>query len=497
MNAVLHNRIFTAPMLWTAGEAEAATNGISTQQWVASNITVESSSISPGDLFVHINEDDFDSLLEAFRKGAVAAVVSAVPARLQGKVPFLIVEDTFKALYDLAAVARLKAMEMEAIAISGSLGKSSIRSMLALALGRQGVTQSKQVDYFSTHIGLPLALANTHSNTKYGLYEFGVTRHGEAYAFSKQTQPTIAIITNIMMPNHDHFESFRDMAKEYATVFHGMNTNGTVILNADCPYYPDLVAEARTQGIKRIWGFGGSKHAHARLIDIKDEKQKQIVTFEILGERYRATIPYIGKFMAYNMLASLLAVAAAKGNIEFAIQQIEKMRPLAGRGKSYSFNIGDAHNPLRVIDETSHLCPVSIENSLDRMAHETTGKGGRKILVIGDMPGIQMATQDIYEDIAERAEQNGIQIIYGCGTMPETIKTKNSFSDVHELNADIESIFKPGDTVLITGGRHNALRHTITKLQSIHFTYEDSKQGPINDISVFLWNKKALAANDG
>lgn len=497
MNAVLNNRIFTAPMLWTAGEAEAVTRGISTQSWVASGVTIDAQKVSPGDLFIHVNEDDFEALAIAFKRGASAAVVSAVPVKLQRRIPFLIVEDTFRALLDLAAVGRLKAEPMQSIAIAGSVGKSSIKAILSTALNRQGLVQSSQKAGLSPHLSIPLALANTHPKTDYALYEIGAERYSEMYAFSRQIKPNVAIISNVTTPNHDHFDDLDDVASEYANLFESMDATGTVILNADCPFYPTLMAEARTKGVRRVWGFGGSRHAHARLIDIHPNAGGQKVICEILGERYIIQLPLMGRHMVDNLLASLLAVVATDACLERALINIEKMQPLTGRGRKHELTLHMGRKPVNVIDETAHMCPVSLENAIVRLAkHDEKGQG-RRVLVMGDMT--RFDSFEIYNDMMDTARQLEIDTIITVGMNEAFADADYQFENADELNARLTDILKPGDVVMLKSGKDTSLQSTLKTLHSLHYANETSdkkNKAVMNDMPVMMWSL-AATANDG
>lgn len=508
MNAILNNKVFTAPMLWTAGEAEAITNGISTQQWVASGVAASSQSVTAGDLYIHLDMYDEVGIIEAMRKGASAIIVEAVPEKFQRKIPFLIVEDAYKALLDLAAIARLRAENMHTIAITGSVGKSCVRSMLGTALNRQGVVHSAQSAHLSTHLSLALSLANTHPNSKFGLYELGIERFGESFAFSQQTKPSIAIVTNVFETTHDHFSSLEEMTKEFCNIFETMDHEGTVIANADCPHYPTLVAAARTKGIRRVWGFGGSRHAHARLIDIVDHvatngRHGQKVTLEILGERLVVFLPLEGRHMVDNLLATLLGVLATGASLSYAVKNIEKIHEINGRGKRRSFALSDNMNPVTVIDETLHFCPISIEKSLLQLAKQSIGSGGRKIVILGDLPDLPDKGADIFETIETLLDFAGVHAVYTVSSDTHPYLGKNHFASYKDLVKELPAIIRDGDTILVKGNINNQLWHVLKALEKMQFDHqaqrnnaEKASNQAISDMPSHLW-RLASTANDG
>ncbi len=508
MNAILNNKVFTAPMLWTAGEVEAITNGISTQQWVASGVAISSNDVTTGDLYIHLDMYDEVSIIEALRKGASAIVVEAVPEKFQRKVPFLIVEDSYKALLDLAAIARLRADQMHTIAIAGAVGKSCVRSLLGTALNRQGLVHSAQSAQLSTHLSLALSLANTHPNTRFGLYELGINRFGEGFAFSQQAKPSVAIISKVAEPTHDNFSSMEEIVQEYCNIFETMDSNGTAILNADCPHYPTLVAAARTKGIRRVWGFGGSRHAHARLIDIQEQadikgQMGQKVTLEILGERLVLFLPLEGRHMVDNLLATLLGVLATGADLSFAVKNLEKAHAISGRGKIRNYVLDDEYNPVKVIDETLHLSPLSIEKSLIQLAKQTTGEGGRKIVILGDLPDLPDLGSDIFETVETLVDFAGVHGVYTVGGEKHPHPSNRHFDSYHCLVKELPNLIRAGDTVLVKGNTHNQLWQVLKGLEKLQFEHQTSRQNlheaskkAIGEMPSHFW-RLASTANDG
>ncbi len=514
MNAVLNNKIFTAPMLWTAGEVDAVTNGASTSAWVASGVVCDASVVKPGDLYIHLDNslsvtESEALMIEAFRKGASAILTETASAHLIGKIPFTLVKDSFRALLDMASVARLRGQGLQSIAIAGTVGKSSIRALLNMGLSRQGIIHSHQTPGVSTHLSLPLSLANTHPKTQFGLYEVDVRRHGEAYAFSRQCRPTVAILSQVNVPDHDHFESLDELTEELTNIFAAMESDGTVVLDADCPYYPDFVAAARMRGIRRVWSYGGSRHAHARLIDIQHTRNMrgdkiQKVTMEILGERIVLPLLLQGRHMVDNVMAALLGVLAIGGDIEQAVRHISQIRYIPGRGRIQEFTINHPTNPVKIIDETLHFCPVSVETAIETLGAEPTGPNGRKVMIIGDLPDLpDSALGDFYEEIEYHADYAGIHEIYGIGNIPKDFPATKIYETAEDVKKDLSNIIRAGDVVLLKGGVHSNMRQIAKAFETLHHEYKAGIDGKkalqdtgLQNMSSKLWGMSATA-NDG
>lgn len=490
MNAVLNNRIFTAPLLWTAGEAEAITQGISTQSWVASGVTTDAHTLSPGDLYVHVDETDMSGLVKAYKRGAAAAIVLAVPVQLQGRMPFLLVENVMSALYDLAAVARLKCDPMRSIAIGGVLGKTTVKTFLNAAFSRQKVLHTKQDESLTPHLNIPLSLANLHPKTEIGLFEVNIERFGEAFAFGNQIKPSIVVMGKITQPNHDHFESLDDLVHETLGLFEAMPPNGTVILDADCPYYPTLMAEARTKGMKCVWGYGGSKHAHARFINATPEGDLTRVSFEILGERYSCTLRQGTRHAIDAMLASMLTIKACGLSIEKAMKSVGNVRALSKRGKEHHFNWhADA---VTIIDETAHMSPLATETAIANFSKlKTVTK--RRVLVLSDLPGLNAGSAEIQADLIDHARQWGIDCVIAVGQNFDDAAYDYSFNRVEDFIEAMPKLIQGNDHILLNGHKDSRFDKVIRAFKLHHYAHNKSVpeqvlvKKAINDMPTLLY----------
>ncbi|HEY0901777.1 MAG TPA: Mur ligase family protein, partial [Micavibrio sp.] len=251
--------------IWTAKEAEAATHGQSTQDWHASGISIDTRTMAPGDLFIAIKGDSMDGhqfVAEALRKGAAAAVVSHVPDGVSG--PLLVVADTMKAMQDLGCAARFRC-HAKIIGITGSVGKTGTKELLAAAFGALGQTHASKGS-FNNHWGVPYTLAAMNPGSDYGIFEMGMNHANEITPLSQMVRPDIAIITTVAPVHLENFESEQDIADAKAEIFNGMDHNGVALLPQDNQWFAHLKAAAMTQGVK-VYGFGEHADADIRLLD--------------------------------------------------------------------------------------------------------------------------------------------------------------------------------------------------------------------------------------
>ena len=126
-------------VLWTRNDAVAATGGASPANWQATGVSIDTRSLQPGDIFVALSaeRDGHDFVVRAFEKGAAAALVLRRPDNVSPHAPLLIVPDVLDGLRDMARSARAR-FSGRLVAVTGSVGKTGSKDMLAAALGAQG-----------------------------------------------------------------------------------------------------------------------------------------------------------------------------------------------------------------------------------------------------------------------------------------------------------------------------------------------------------------------
>ncbi len=271
-------------ILWTDKTASRATGGKSQGNWQASRVKIDSRGLEPGDLFVAIKGEHFDGhdyVAEALAKGAVAAVVSRVPAGVK-PVSLLIVNDTLKALEALGRYAR-KHCTAKVVGVTGSVGKTSAKEMIRLALSAHGKTYATSGNY-NNHIGTPLNLANLPPATPFAVFEMGMNHAGEISHLTQMVRPHIAAITNVEAVHMEFFGSLEAIAEAKSEIFEGVGAGGTAVLNRDSPMYPVMARRAKERGIT-IVTFGEHEKADCRLIDygagVRAAKSRPVFTANI------------------------------------------------------------------------------------------------------------------------------------------------------------------------------------------------------------------------
>ena len=217
-------------------DAMAAAMGAENRRAAArAGLSIDTRSIAKGEAFFAIkgdNRDGHDFVDAALKAGAGLAVIARDQrARFAADAPLLIVADVLEALRDLARAARARS-RAKVVAVTGSVGKTSTKEALQLALAADGETHASAASY-NNHWGVPLSLARLPASAKYAVFEIGMNHAGEITPLTKLVRPHVAIVTTIAPVHLEYFGSLKKIADAKAEIFLGLEPGGAAVLNRD------------------------------------------------------------------------------------------------------------------------------------------------------------------------------------------------------------------------------------------------------------------------
>jgi UDP-N-acetylmuramoyl-tripeptide--D-alanyl-D-alanine ligase len=477
-------------ILWTSREVEQAVRGQSEHDWQATGLSIDSRSLKRGDLFVAIEGENFDGhdfVANAFANGAAAAIVSRVPDGLPDDMPLVIVEDTLRALEDMAGVARHR-NQGKMIAVTGSVGKSGTKEALRLCLGAQAPAFATEGN-LNNHIGAPLSLSRMPRDSFYNIFELGMNHPGELTPLSKLVRPDIAIITNVHNVHMEYFESEEAIADAKAEIFAGIGPNGTVIINKDNEHYARLYAHAKTLGIRNILSFGSDRSCDAYLVDAQVHATSSAVSAVVQGQRLIYSLSVPGLHWVMNSLAVLLAAGAAGADIPTSARALAYLRPMKGRGSRT--RVATPFGTFTLIDESYNASPIAMRAAFTVLDKTDPQPGGRRIAVLGDMLELGDEAAGQHASLARDLRKAGIDAVHCCGPMmrhlyealPNNMRghyAENSAALAPLVANDVVG----GDVVLVKGSYGSRMKAVIEELTAL--SYEE----PVFDVST------AVAVND-
>jgi UDP-N-acetylmuramoyl-tripeptide--D-alanyl-D-alanine ligase len=462
--------------LWHGHDVALCTRGAvpppSTQNWAATGVSIDSRTVTKGDLFIALKgpaHDGHDHVAAALRAGAMAALVSHIPANLPPNAQLVIVQDTFIGLQDLGRRARARA-QGKIIAVTGSVGKTGSKEQLRTMLTACGNVAASQGS-FNNHWGVPLSLALLPETAHFGVFELGMNHAGELQDLSRQVQPHVALITNVEAVHLEFFASVAAIADAKAEIFMGMNAASTAVLNRDNPHYARLVGHARTQGIQNILSFGSTVGVDAQLLDYTAEAESGFIQAQIFGKPLRFRIGAAGLHYAFNALGTLLAAHAAGADMATCAAALAAYHPPSGRGARQTIPLPQG-GMITLIDESYNASPVATRAAIQTLGQTTPSKNGRRIAVLGDMRELGATAPQLHADLATPLSEAKIDQLYCCGhiieglfaTVPSAMRGAYA-SDSKTLAPKVAAALRDGDVVLVKGSKSVHMELIITALQ--------------------------------
>lgn len=471
--------------IWTATETEAATGGKANGDWTAEGVSIDTRTLKAGDLFVALKGDagdGHDYVANALAAGAAAVLVSR-PLD-DHTAPALHVGDTLTALQALGEAARART-GAKIIGVTGSVGKTGTKEMLAAAFSAMGQTHASKASY-NNHWGVPLSLASMHAGTDYGVFEMGMNHAGELSALTRMVRPHIAIITTIAAVHMEHFAGEQDIAAAKAEIFEGVEDGGTAILNRDNQWYDYLRARAEERGLA-VRGFGENQAADACMTGCIDAANGSRVKARIMGESVAFTLQIPGRHIVHNALAVLLAVKVAGGDVQKAAQAMAKIEPIKGRGRREYLDLGDPQNPVTLIDESYNASPVAMQAAFRVLALVDPGRGGRRIAVLGDMREMGTMGPQAHADLALPLQAADVQLVYTCGplmknlydALPQDRRGRHG-KDSAELAQIVPEVLVPGDVVMVKGSNGSKMGVVVEALRRLPDAFLRKNRGTLN-----------------
>src|SRR5215217_728729 len=367
----------------------------------ATGISIDSRTLTPGEAFFAIegeNRDGHAFVPSALERGAAVAVVTdSKRDEMPAGAPLLIVADVLQGLRELARAARARS-PANVIGVTGSVGKTSSKEALRLALTPEGETYASAASY-NNHWGVPLSLARCAESARFAIFELGMNHAGEISPLTRLVRPHVAIITTIEPVHLEFFRSIDDIADAKAEIFEGVESDGAAVINRDIPQYERLAARARASGIKQLVAFGEHVDARARLIKYTLHPDCSVIEARILGTDVAYKLGAPGRHLVMNSLAVLAAAALAGADLARAGLALSELRPAIGRGSRISLDLPGG--PALLIDESYNANPASMRAALALLGQAPVDRRGRRIAVLGDMLELGPADGDLHRGLAD------------------------------------------------------------------------------------------------
>ncbi len=432
-----------------------------------SGVSTDSRKVAEGDIFFPLigeQHDAHDFIPQAVERGCRTFILSREPDGLSGPFNIIQVEDTTKALQELAAYY-LSLFSMIKIGVTGSTGKTSTKEMLYWIFSEKYKT-ARNIGNFNNHIGLPLTVLSIPEDTEAGVFEMGMSELGEIDLLAKLVRPDIGVITNIGISHIENLGSRENILKAKLEITNYFTTDGILIVNED----NDFLSRDDVQGNYKIVTTGETGRSNFIISNIIDNGEEGIeFTIEHKKETQTFHLNVPGRHNAYNgALAVAAAVScgitmaeAAKGLLKLEITD----KRLNIKGK----------NGMKIIDDTYNASPDSMKAAIDVL---TATKGFRKIAILADMFELGENSDAFHAEVGRYAAESSVDILIAVGTQAKHIyeaakeilgEQKVHYYETKELlMGDIGSMISSGDVILLKGSRGMAMDQVVKKIMEMN-----------------------------
>ena len=415
-------------------------------------------------LFVPIvgeHSDGHDFIEMAIAHGAVAVLSARPVEELQTKYPqvrFYQVEDTTKALQEIGYMERKK-FHGTVIGVTGSVGKTTTRSMIAAAVGA-GKKVFQTAGNANSQVGVPITLFQmAHSDAEVAVIELGMSMPGEMTKIAQIACVDMAVMTNIGIAHIEQLKTQENILREKLHILDGMEEDGILYLNREDP----ILSKLSLDEIHRF-GIAEGKDIRLQFYGVDDYTLKLMVK---------------GAHMLQNASAAMHVATRLGVPMERAQQALEQFSGLAGRGASFRTKAG-----VLIIDDAYNASPASMKAGLDALA---ALDGKRHIAVLADMLELGEKTLDYHREVGRYLAHLPVDAVFlygeraaaiGEGIQSEVAEEKASgkvpsctlpsieyFTDLSELRNTLHAIATRGDVILLKGSNSMHLSNIVREFK--------------------------------
>ena len=411
-------------------------------------VELDSRKLQEGYLFIATKGERVDGhsfIGQAFEKGCYAVVCERLPENAEGLC--IVVEDSFKALQDIAAYYR-EQLDIKVVGITGSVGKTSTKEAIASVLSEK-YSVLKTEGNFNNEIGLPLTVLKIRDEHDVAVLEMGINHFGEMHRLSRIAKPDVCVITNIGQCHLEFLIDRDGILRAKSEIFDYMNPEGVVCLNGDDD---KLITVENVHGKRPVF-FGKSDSCDIQAVNLENLGligSKADVVEKRMAEQtepYAIRLYVPGEHMVSNALAAIAVGRALGLSKEEMVNGIAKTGSVGGRSNI----IRD--DTLTIIDDCYNANPVSMKAAIELLETATT----KRVALLGDMYELGEQEKELHRGVGEFLASKNIEKVICVGELAKEIyeaaKSGNAecfwYANKKELTDNIHQLIEKDDTVLI------------------------------------------------
>ncbi|MCM1128017.1 MAG: UDP-N-acetylmuramoyl-tripeptide--D-alanyl-D-alanine ligase [Lachnospiraceae bacterium] len=431
----------------------------------ASCVVIDSRKMEPGGIFVAAKGERVDGhsfIPAAGQMGALGVVCERHPEDC--RVPYILVQDSFTALKEIAEFYR-KQLTIPVVGITGSVGKTSTKEFIASVLSRKYRVLKTQGN-FNNEVGLPLTVLSIREEHEAAVLEMGISNFGEMHRLSKIARPDICVLTNIGQCHLENLGSREGILRAKSEIFDYMNPEGYVLVNGDDDQLIKITQKGSHAPVR--FGLGTANDIFASDVVNKGLLGTQAV-IHASGHVFPVQIPLPGGHMVWNALAAAgtgFLMGLTADEVKQGLLDVQ-----AVGGRSHVMELADGI----LIDDCYNANPVSMKAALDLLATAE----GRKTAILGDMFELGTDEEKLHGEIGAYALGKGIDVLVCAGKLARHIyeqvlaqanDRQSTISAYYyptrdEMMEHLPTILKPGDTILVKASHGMQFEKVVEKIQ--------------------------------
>lgn len=437
----------------TVGEIVSACGGrllCGSPETMVSSVCTDSRKITPGALFVPLKGEKTDAhtfITATFAAGAAATLTQENEFMSDTHV-WVAVPSTERALQQIAAVYRKK-FSIPFVGVTGSVGKTTTKEMIALALSA-GLNTMKTEGNHNSQVGLPLTMFRLRPEHQAAVIEMGMSDFGEMGRLAQIAAPDYAVITNIGISHIQQLKTQENILQEKLHITDRFHEGSVLFLNGD----DDYLAGLRGKRKETVIYFGTQPWCDYRATDIHAENGRTRFTLRAHGSSMSVEIPVLGRHNVSNALAGLAVAQVLGVPLSRAAEKLADYQPPSMRQQIHSIN------EVTIIDDSYNASPDSIRGSVDVLC---SFHGGKRIAVLADMLELGAYSQKSHFEVGAYTARAGVEVLLTVGhealQIAEGAKSVNpsircqSYRSNEDVIRELKKIITAGDAVLVKGSR--------------------------------------------
>ncbi len=404
---------------------------------------MDSRKLLPGQMFIALEgvRDGHDFIDTAFEKGAAAVLCKHCDASR----PAILVDDPRTALGKIAA-GELDRIGMKKVGVTGSVGKSTTKEMIACVL-EGDYRVSKTPANFNNDLGMPMAILSMAESTQVAVLEMGMSHFGEIAYLSRIARPDVAVIINVGTMHIENLGSRQGILQAKLEILEGMSADSRLFLNADNDMLRSWTPD------REVGWFGEDAGSNVRAVEIDQGPGFVRYTVRWAGEPFQVTLPLEGMHYVADSLAAVsvgLHMGVAPAQI---VHRLANFRTMEGRQEIYEAN------GFTIIKDCYNAGPESMEAALQVLGR----RSGKRIAVLGDMLELGACAPDAHRSVGAIAAKNA-DLILAYGPLAHYVREGANgncqiFDDRAVMANALRQLANSGDTLLFKGshGMHMEL----------------------------------------